>query len=53
MDEQPNETGVDLSLIDEMLRRTPEERLQWLSDVLNFIEEARNATEDRPHQPPG
>ena len=53
MEEQPHQTGVDLSLIDEMLRRTPEERLDWLSDVLDFIEEARNAAEDRPDQPPG
>ncbi|MFH1530608.1 MAG: hypothetical protein ABIK09_07730 [Pseudomonadota bacterium] len=53
MDEQLHETGVDLSLIDEMLRRTPEERLDWLSDVLDFIEEARHAAEDRPDQPPG
>ena len=53
MEEQLHETGVDLSLIDEMLRRTPEERLDWLSDVLDFIEEARRANEDRSDQPPG
>ncbi len=53
MDWQIHETGVDITLIDEMLKRTPEERLQWLSDVLDFIEEARIANEERPDQPPG
>ena len=55
MEGQPHESesGVDVTLIDEMLARTPEERLQWLSDVLDFIEEARHATEDRPDRPPG
>ncbi|MFH1531430.1 MAG: hypothetical protein ABIK09_11945 [Pseudomonadota bacterium] len=53
MEEQLHGTGVDLSLIDEMLLRTPEERLDWLSAVLDFIEEARHANEDRPDQPPG
>ena len=52
MDGQPQQSGVDVTLIDEMLKRTPEERLQWLSDVLDFIEEARSANEERPDQPP-
>lgn len=52
MDGQTHKTGVDVTLIDEMLKRTPEERLQWLSDVLDFIEEARSANEEKPDQPP-
>lgn len=33
--------GVDLSLIDAQLRRTPEQRLQLLSDNVEFIRELR------------
>lgn len=33
--------GVDLTLIDAQLRRTPEERLRLLSDNVEFVREMR------------
>lgn len=44
--------AVDTTLIDEMLRRTPEERLEWLAGVLDLIDEARGAREEGSDQPP-
>ena len=37
------ETGIDLSLIDVNLRRTPWERILANNDTINFIELARAA----------
>ena len=41
---------VDLTLLDECLRRTPEERIRALEDFEKFRDELRNAVEGR-HDP--
>ena len=38
---------VDLTLLDECLRRTPEERIRALEDFEKFRDELRNAVERR------
>jgi hypothetical protein len=46
----PGETnlrdGIDLTLIDEMLRLSPEERIRFHDGVLNSILELRRAVEE-------
>jgi hypothetical protein len=38
---------VDVTLLDECLRRTPEERIRALEDFEKFRNELRNAVEER------
>ena len=43
--------GIDMSLLDENLRKTPEERIQQQSDAQNAIFELRKAMEERKSLP--
>jgi hypothetical protein len=43
--ERAREFGIDISLTEENLRRTPMERLKGLEEWMKFIEEARRARE--------
>jgi hypothetical protein len=45
----PSANGLDSTLIDEMLRLTPEERLRYHNAVIQFIYEMRRAFEIRSH----
>jgi hypothetical protein len=38
-----DEEGFDISLIREMLRMSPDERLEWHQGLVRVIEELRNA----------
>lgn len=40
-----DEEGYDISLIREMLRMTPDERLDWHHGIVRTIEELRHAIE--------
>lgn len=42
------EYGVDVSLLEENLRRTPAERLDALQDALDFVQELRGAASGTP-----
>jgi hypothetical protein len=42
-DPEIDEEGYDISLIREMLRKTPDERLDWHQQLIEMIEELRNA----------
>lgn len=45
--EEPyDENGVDLTLVDAMLARSPAERLAWLEDVVALSEESGTSRED-------
>ena len=41
-----DEEGYDISLIREMLRMTPDERLDWHHTLVKIIEELRHAVEN-------
>lgn len=36
-----DENGVDLTLVDEMLAKTPDERLAWLGETVALVEALR------------
>jgi len=40
-----DEEGFDISLIREMLRMSPDERLEWHHGIVRIIEELRHASE--------
>ena len=42
---------IDVTLLDESLKRTVEERIQALEDFESFIEELRQAVEKRKRDP--
>jgi len=44
-------TGVDITLIREMLALSPEERLQWLERMIRTIQEVAGAAEERTDHP--
>ena len=47
------DSGVDCSLVDELLALTPEQRLAWLSSVIETATEVRNAADPGPDRTPG
>jgi hypothetical protein len=44
-DRDVDEEGFDISLIREMLRMSPDERLDWHHGIVRIIEELRHAAE--------
>lgn len=42
---------IDVTLLDESLKRSVEERIQALEDLQSFIEELRKAVEERNRDP--
>lgn len=43
--ERAKEFGIDITLVEENLKRTPTERVEALLSMLEFVEEARRARE--------
>jgi len=41
--ERAKEFGIDITLVEENLKRTPTERVEALLSMLEFVEEARRA----------
>ena len=47
-----DENGVDLTLVDEMLARTPDARLAWLGETVALVEALRAGLERAPQGDP-
>ncbi|MBI4548881.1 MAG: hypothetical protein HY707_12935 [Ignavibacteriae bacterium] len=51
--ERAKEFGIDISLVEENLKRTPTERVEAMLSMLELVEEARRAKSRRQHLQPG